>query len=392
MPAMVHCRSQLGVSVLAVAALVLPAGLAAQDKAADEVLAAIAAQFEKTPSELSRYEKISFYGETLSSGRPGKETLAAQVALLGRAKAAGLLGTLPPPVQQLGHNVVVFAPESAAEYVRALHDAANAGNEKIRGALYFATMAAGEAGERAVVAELAADKVENRRFWASLLGKRGIYASSVEPIKKRIGSESDSEVKTALVFALAAIGAPSALPLCRDLLEHSKDDAVQAAAIWACVEIGGFADKATVQGAKPVGPKAEQEQRQGLDYLTKETGEKSKHGREVSSDSEFVARFADLQRCPIIRWLGEQHLLEEEAVKTPTKLSAEQKAKLLELLVDSKGFGLEAVKGALFLSLAKTDEAMLLKIRAANFITPNGLIEGRLKTLDLMLRHLRQDL
>jgi hypothetical protein len=290
------------------------------------------------------------------------------------------LGKLPPEVQQLGHNVVVFAPESAADYLHALHEAANAGNQQIRGALYFATMAAGEAGERAVVAELEADRVENRRFWAALLGKRAIHVASVEPIKKRIGLESDSEVKAALVTALSAIGAPSALPFCRDLLEHSKDDAVQAAAIWACVEIGGFDGKATVQGAKPVGPRAEQEQRQGLDYLTKETSEKSKHGREVSSDAEFVARFADLEKCPTIQWLGAQHLLEEGAVKSPTKLSAEQKAKLLELLLDSK-----------FLSLSKTDEAMLLKIRAANFITPNGLIEGRLKTLDLMLRHLRQD-
>src|SRR5262249_34794379 len=151
------------------------------------------------PAELARYDGLAIYGETQSATMPGKEAIAAEVALLADAKASGLLAKLAPEVQQLGHNVIVHSPAMAQDYLDALHDAANGGDRKIHRVLYFATMAAGEAGERAAVAELQAEKVERRLFWASLLSRRAIYTSSVGPIEKRVGVETDSNVRAALV-------------------------------------------------------------------------------------------------------------------------------------------------------------------------------------------------
>ncbi len=93
-----------------------------------------------------------------------------------------------------------------------------------------------------------------------------------------------------------------------------------------------------------------------------------------------------------MRWLGEHGLLKEAALKQPPVLGAAEKAELLELLIDSKGFGLEAVKGALFLSLSKQDEASLLRIRTVSFNSPNELSMPRLKTVGIMLRTIRQEL
>jgi len=104
-----------------------------------------------------------------------------------------------------------------------------------------------------------------------------------------------------------------------------------------------------------------------------------------------VMRFADLRSSPTMAWLGEVGRLDEAAVEKGERLSDEHKQKLFELLVDSKGFGLEAVKGALFASLAKADEPKLLRVRAAGMASPNQLAIARMRTIGIMLRHVRQD-
>ena len=63
---------------------------------------------------------------------------------------------------------------------------------------------------------------------------------------------------------------------------------------------------------------------------------------------------------------------------------------LLELLLDSKGFGLEAIKGSLFKSLDAKDAAMLLRIRAAGMSSPNHFAQARMMTLSIMIRQVRQ--
>jgi hypothetical protein len=83
-------------------------------------------------------------------------------------------------------------------------------------------------------------------------------------------------------------------------------------------------------------------------------------------------------------------LLAEAALKDPPALAPGKKAELMPLLVDSRGFGLEAVKGSLFKTLTKEDEEPLLATRAASFYSPNDYSWGRLKTIGIMVRVVRQ--
>ena len=377
-------------------------GLAAQDEAAAAVQRRITEHFEKVVPELSRYRGTTIYGETLSATRPAEEALRAERELFTAAMATSAATALPVELMQLGHNLVVFEPSFEAPagterpmtraYLQALHAAASGGSEQLRSALFFATVAAGELGEQLLVAQLGAEAVATRAMLAQFLANAATYASSVGPIEQRIAVEPTASVRAMLVRSLAMIGMPSSAKLVRDLVTSAKDDEVQAAAIFACVEIEGFPAQEYLSTLSPTGEQAQQALREGLDYLRTETSPTSKHGREVSNDSDFVMRFADLRSSPTMVWLGEVGRLHEAAVENAERLSDEHKQRLFELLVDSKGFGLEAIKGALFASLTRLDEPKLLQIRAASMVSPNHLATARMRTIGIMLRHVRQDL
>lgn len=386
-------------------ASVLVAGLAAQDSQEATVAALqkeIAEHFQKVVPEMSRYRGVTFYGETLSATRPDAESLRKEQELFTKVMATAAAKTLPVEVLLLGHNLVVFEPTLAAPagserpmtktYLRALLAAAADGTAQQQSALFYATLAAGALGEQELVAHLDSESVAVRKSLAGFLSRAAIHAASAAPVEQRIAVEPDATVRAMLVRSLAMIGMPSSLKLLRELAERAKDDEVQAAAIFAFVEVAGFTGIAFLEGLSPTGEQARQSLRDGLQYLKDETSPTSRHGREVGNDEEFVMRFGDLSSCPTIAWLGKIGRLDEAAVGKPERFSDEHKKELLDLLADAKGFGLEAIKGSLFLSLAKGDEAALLKILAAGFSSPNALTQGRMKTLGIMIRHIRQDL
>lgn len=374
--------------------------LSGQEDAAAAVQKRIAEHFKTVVPELGRYRGTTFYGETLSATRPDEAALRAEQELFLAAMATTAATTLPVELLQLGHNLVVFEPTLAApagtdrpltkSFLRALHAAAPRGSEQLRSALFCATVAAGDLGEQEMVAHLEAETVEARLLVAQFLSQAASYTSSVAPIEKRIASEPDSKVKAMLVTSLAMIGVPSSGKFVQELAANAKQDDLQAAAIFACVELAGFPAIEFLAGLEPAGPAAKQALEEGLQYLRAETSATNKHGREVGNDGDFVARFADLRSCPTIAWLGEIGRLDEAAVTKGERFGAEHKQKLLELLVDSKGFGLEAIKGSLFASLEAKDEAMLLRIRAAGMASPNRLAQARMRTLGIMIRQVRQ--
>jgi hypothetical protein len=386
-------------------ATALVAGLAAQDTqdpAAAALQKQIAEHFTKAVAELSRSSRLTIYGETLSATRPKAETLRKEQELFTKVMATTAAKTLPAEVLMLGHNLVVFEPTLAAPtgterpmtkaYLRALIAAAADGNEQQLSALFYAALAAGALGEQEMVAQLDSKSLAVRKALAQFLSYAAIHPASVAPIEKRIAVETDAMVRAMLVRSLALIGMPSSAKLLQELAAKAKDDEVQAAAIFAFVEVAGFDGIAFLNGLSPTGEHAKQSLGDGLQYLKAETSAASKHGREVGNDEEFVMRFGDLSSCPTIRWLGQIGRLDEAAVTKREKFTDEHKKKLLDLLADSKGFGLEAIKGSLFLSLAKGDEAALLRILAASFASPDAFTQGRMKTLGIMIRHCRQDL
>lgn len=361
------------------------------DTAAREVLQAIAAFRERLPGELNRYDGVVFYGETMSGTRPKPEDIARGLELLDRAKAAGLFAAMPIEVRELGHDAVVWAPDKAREFLTSSALQLDPKDRRSMSCWWVTTLAAGEAGEQVLVAELGVQDVERRRLVARVLANLALHRSSVAPIERRIGAEPDAETRASLYRALASIDLPSSLPLLQRAVRDEKDDEAQAAAIWAVAEVAGFAGREFLAGAVAVGERAKQELEEGREWLAKETSADNRHGMEVVSSAEFIARFGDLHRNPAIAWLGREGFLVEDVAEAPARIDAAKKKELLELLLDSKGFGLEAVKGALFASVEAEDEAMLLRIRAAGFVSPNSQSQVRERTLKILVRHLRAD-
>jgi hypothetical protein len=363
----------------------------AQNVKQKEVSQAIQDYFKKSPPELKRYAGLTLYGETLSSGTVSKDAVAREADLLEEAAAAGMLKSPPDEVLSLGHNLIVHDPIKGEAYLRAVNESADLSDDRVGAALCVATLAAGEPGEKMAVAELASPIKSRRVFWARYLEHAAIYSSSVKPILNRIGDESEPAIKVSLIRALAMIGSPDSLAGIQAIVERATTDDVQGAAIYAYVELAGFDGIAYVENVKPVGAQSTRERDEGLAWLKKETRPDSKHAREVVNDVDFVKRFGDLDTSPAIRWLAQEGLLQEAALKEPPKLGAAKKKELLGLLVESRGFGLEAAKGTLFRSLSREDEASLLQIRAVGFYSPNDLSSGRMKTIGIMVRQIRQE-
>jgi hypothetical protein len=363
----------------------------ADDAQPDEVTRGIREHFMTVTREVDRYARLTTYGEPLSAGAISKDALAREVALFNDVVAAGMLKSPTDDVLALGHNLVVHDPDHAgAAYLKALHDSARPTDERVGRAFVVATLAAGEPGEAMAVAALASDDRDRRAFWGGHLQRYAIYASSSKPILARVAAEADPVVRASLIRSLSTIGAPDSTAAVKDLVARATDDEVQAAALYAYTELAGFDGIEYVEGVKPIGPKSTAERADGLAFLKQETRPASKHGRTVTNDAAFVARFGDLRASPAIRWLDEQGLLKDAAVKEPPRLAADQKKQLLNALVESRGLGLEACKGSLFRDLTKEDEPLLLRIRSVSFYSPNAMSAGRANTIGILVRQLRQ--
>jgi hypothetical protein len=364
----------------------------AQGTAPNRLVQTLMSHFQTVPPEMMRQRVSGGYGETISGTAISKEAVARELALFNEALATGLVKSPHPLFLALGHNLIVHDPGTGLAYLKSQHETADLSDGNVGETMVVSTIAAGEPGEVLAVAQLASKDGSRRSFWAHYLEYNAIFLSSAEPIQKQIAVESDPAVKASLLRALSMIGSPKSLAFVKNVLEHATDDAVQAAAMFAFVELTGYDGIPFMETLKPVGEKSARERQDALGWLKAETRADSRHGRDVTSDFGFAGRFGSLLTSPVIRWLSDHGLLKEAALKQPPLLGAAEKAELLELLIDSKGFGLEAVKGALFRSLSKQDEAPLLRIRAVSLYSPNELSMARLSTVGIMVRTIRQEL
>lgn len=364
----------------------------AQGTAPNRLVQTVMDHFQTVTPEMRRQRVSGGYGETISGTAISKEAVAREVSLFKEALATGLVKSPDPLFLALGHNLIVHDPGTGLAYLKTQHETADLDDANVGETMVVGTIAAGEPGEMLAVSQLASKDGNRRSFWAHYLEYNAIFLSSAEPIQKQISIESDPAVKASLLRALSMIGSPKSLAFVKNMLEQTNDDAVQAAALFAYVELAGYDGIPFMETFKPVGEKSSRERQDALGWLKAETRPDSKHGRDVTSDTHFVARFGTLFTSPVMRWLSDHGLLKEAALKQPPVLGATEKAELLELLIDSKGFGLEAVKGTLFRSLSKQDEAALLRIRTVSLYSPNELSMARLSTVGIMLRKIRQEL
>jgi len=171
---------------------------------------------------------------------------------------------------------------------------------------------------------------------------------------------------------------PTSIPAIKKIIERTTDDETQTKAIFAYLE-----------KIKSIGEKSSQELKASMDWIKKETNAANKYGVIVESDVNFISRFGDIH-TPAMVWLEKEGLLDTAKALHPIPFTAAKKNELLKLLIESKGFGLEAVKGQLFLSLEQSDIPTLLELRKSCVYSPNTFSFGRLSTIGMFIRYLRK--
>lgn len=255
--------------------------------------------------------------------------------------------------------------------------------------LYSEMIFCGEFGEQLALDNLESTNIEWSKTWAGYLSSFAIYESSIPRIEKVLQMTKEIEIKQDLISALMYISSMKSVDLIKQIIETTEIDEVQTKAIFAYAEIAGYDGIKYLGSVKTVGENSKEEKKSSIDWLKKETSSKNKFGTEVGNDIDFIERFGDI-KSPAMVWLDKEGLLNEKKAKKPTPLTQTQKDKLLDLLIDSKAFGLEAAKGQLFLSIEQSDIERLLTLRQMCMYSPNDFTKGRLKTIGIFVRYLRK--
>lgn len=206
----------------------------------------------------------------------------------------------------------------------------------------------------------------------------------------QIENEPDVRIKSSLIRLLGRSGLRNKIVI--DVIEgelRAGKDEVQAAAIFSDVQLNGRFGLARLRAMIPVGEVSKKQKESSLEWLETGTSENNPFGLEVESDQAFVDRFGDLD-VPVMRRLRDEGLVNRNYEQGRELLPERVKGLVLESILEARGFGLEAVKGQLFRSLGSADEEMLLRIRSANWFSPNALSMSRHRTIDILVRRCRQ--
>ena len=351
--------------------------------------AELKSHFDKTTPELLRYQnRLTLYGESLRSTRPPNETIEQEIELWRRARETDFAKKPSRLLFALCHNLLIYEPETGRQLLEEINHFEY--DKQVRAYLAQAALATERWGEAFALRNLESPDLERRRFWTQYLVNYATYEESIPSIRARFENEQDPGIRGGLLRSLAMIGSPESSKFVRQVAETATDDDVQTGAIFAYVELAGHSGIPHAEEIKPVGPKAKSEKEEALKWLKEQTTPESPFGMTVNNDAEFVRRFCDI-KSPAMIWLDSKFQTYESAAdKIPTTLPAEDKKELLDLLLDTKGFGLEAVKGTLFNCVGREDLELLLKMRAASWYSPNSYSQSRSKTIGILVRRIRK--
>ena len=351
----------------------------------DSLLREIKLHFKIYPPEAQRYSGLTSYGETKASFT--KEQITKELQLADAVKKTELMLHPTMEVLDLCHNISIHSTEKGKEFLTLLNNPLE--DKELRVPFYMEIIFAGEFGEQLMLKNMASTNLDWRRDCAGFLGSFAIYESSIHTIEKIILTEKDSEVQQDLIGALTFISSPTSISTIKKIIETTKDDETQAKAIFAFTELAGYDGFGYLEKIKSIGEKSSQELKASMDWIKKETNAANKYGVIVESDVNFISRFGDIH-TPAMVWLEKEGLLDTAKALHPIPFTAAKKNELLKLLIESKGFGLEAVKGQLFLSLEQSDIPTLLELRKSCVYSPNTFSFGRLSTIGMFIRYLRK--
>ncbi len=353
---------------------------------APDATQAIRAHFEQEPSRLQAANGLKRYGATLAQVLPDPARRARLQQLAQAWEAAPLL---PSPGQEplvLAHEL---APFDAALALRILRRCATRPvDPRVANLFRVALLAAGPGGEALALELSGATDTGWRDFGERFLAAHAVERATGAALVARIAQADEATRRAGWFRPLTQIGYPAAVPLIQDQIPACHRDELQAAMIFTYVELAGHGGIPFLEKVRPAGPLAAREREHGLAWLRKETDAANPHGLEVGNDADFVARFAGLP-TPSLQWLAARGLLEVKAVERPTPLKPQATESLLEALMNSQAFGLEACKGLLFRSVEASHEGGLLRLAAVNWASPDAFSERRAKTIAILLRTIR---
>ncbi len=345
----------------------------------------ITLHFKIHPPEAERYSDLTKFGEANVSF--DKEQISKELQLAEAVKKSKLIDYPTMDVLDLCHNISIHSPEKGKELLTLLNQPLK--DPQLIVPFFMQIVFTGEFGEQLMLKNLNSPNMEWQKECAGYLASFAAYESSVPLIQKKIKTTEDLEIQQDLIGALTFISSKKSIPIIRKMIETTKDDETQSKAIFAYTELVGYEGLSYLEKIKTIGEKSAHEQKISIDWIKKETNAQNKYAMHVENDANFISRFANVD-SPAMIWLKKEGLLDTSKVLHPEPLAIDKKRELLTLLIESKGIGLEAAKGQLFLSLQQTDILTLLELRKSCVYSPNTFSFGRLSTVGVFVRYLRK--
>ncbi len=366
--------------------LLITSGVWAQDSiSADSLEKIIISHFENHPPELYRYMGLTQYGESKSSF--SKTQISQEIRFSEQIKHSKLLAEPTKIVFALTHNLLIHSPKSGQELLTLLNRPTE--NTEIINSLFLEVLFSGQFGEELALINLESNNQQWSKNWANFLSKNAIYDSSIPRIEKIFTKTNNIAIKLNLLSSFMYIGSTKSIDFVKQVMDTTKNDLIQTKAIFVYTELTGYHGIKVLESVDPVGEKSMKEKKGSIDWLERETSNENLYGTEVENDHDFVNRFGDIH-SPAMDWLSNKGLLNHKEMNTPKALSKEDKDIIINLLIDSKCFGLEAIKGTLFISIDKTDISKLLALRSLIFYSPNRFSKGREKSVGILIRYLKK--
>ena len=288
----------------------------------------------------------------------------------------------------LCHNLLIHSPEKGHEFLKLLNKQTE--NHDVIKSLYTEFLFAGEFGEQLVLTNLDSSNSNWCKTWSHYLSTLAIYDSSISVIENILNHSKDEEVKQDLISAMMCISNnPKSIHIIERIVETTKNEKVQAKAIYALAELLGKDGISYLEAIKCLGDISKEEKIASIAWLRLKTSSENKFGIEVINDVGFIKRYGNI-KSPAIVWSQKEGLLNIENAQKPKPLSKIKKDELLNALIASKGFGIEAIKAQLFLSIETSDIEKLLALRQACCYSPNKFTQERIKTIGIFIRHLKK--
>ncbi len=352
----------------------------------EEVNKKIRDYFSEFEPQFVKFRGSDYYGQTKDTTFTEYQ-LKTEIALYNDIKQCGLIDKPTRNVFTLCHNMLIHSPEIGKEFLVLLNKPTR--DFDAIDDLFSNFIFAGAFGEQLALNNLQSEDPYWRLIWSRYLRKYAIYDSSIPVIVKEISKNNHPEIKRNLIVALSFIGNPTMASFVKQIIDTTRDDSLQAKAIFVYAEFTGHAGIDAMKKIQPVGDVAKEELKSSIAWFKENAGKKNNYGVSVLNNYDFIEAYENVPANGIV-WLKWHGYLKKQTALNPKVLPAEDKKEIFHFLFLSNGFELDMIKGQLFLSLEQSDMEKLLELRTLAYYSANQFSQARMKTLGIMIRDLKR--